>query len=122
MPSSAPALEAPLERRVLWLVTLVQLVNVLDFVMVMPLGRDFARALDFPESKLGLIGGAYTLAAAKAPDWQAFQELHELASGVLKELELHQGIATAWELNLEQISPGGATRRYTDFLLATAWS
>jgi len=65
---------------------------------------------------------AYTLAAAKAPDWQAFQELHELASGVLKELELHQGIATAWELNLEQISPGGATRRYTDFLLATAWS
>ncbi|MBK7537752.1 MAG: MFS transporter [Myxococcales bacterium] len=66
MPSSAPALEAPLERRVLWLVTLVQLVNVLDFVMVMPLGRDFARALDFPESKLGLIGGAYTLAAAFA--------------------------------------------------------
>lgn len=48
----------------LLLVTLIQLVNVLDFVMVMPLGRDFARALDFSESQLGLVGGAYTLAAA----------------------------------------------------------
>jgi thiaminase/transcriptional activator TenA len=64
---------------------------------------------------------AYTLAAAKAPDWNGFQELHELAGGVLQELELHKGIATAWGLNLAQITPGLATRRYTDFLLATAW-
>ena len=46
------------------LVTLIQLVNVLDFVMVMPLGADFARALSFSESKLGLVGGSYTLSAA----------------------------------------------------------
>ena len=46
------------------LVTLIQLVNVLDFVMVMPLGRDFARSLSFSESQLGLVGGSYTLAAA----------------------------------------------------------
>ncbi|MGB4947361.1 MAG: TenA family protein [Candidatus Competibacter denitrificans] len=65
---------------------------------------------------------AYTLAAAKAPDWNDFQELHELAGGVLQELELHKGIATAWGLNLAQITPGPATRRYTDFLLATAWA
>lgn len=48
------------------LVTLVQLVNVLDFVMVMPLGAMFATSLHFPESKLGLVGGAYTLSAAVA--------------------------------------------------------
>ena len=50
----------------IWLVAMVQLVNVLDFVMVMPLGRDFARALAIDESRLGLIGGSYTLAAAIA--------------------------------------------------------
>lgn len=55
-----------LERKVILLVALVQLVNVLDFVMVMPLGRDFARALDIDESRLGLVGGSYTLAAAIA--------------------------------------------------------
>jgi predicted MFS family arabinose efflux permease len=53
-----------LERRVVLLVTLIQLVNVLDFVMVMPLGADFAMALSFSESKLGLVGGSYTLSAA----------------------------------------------------------
>lgn len=46
------------------LVTLVQLVNVLDFVMVMPLGHAFANSLHFSESKLGLVGGAYTMSAA----------------------------------------------------------
>lgn len=65
---------------------------------------------------------AYTLAAAKSPDWHGFQELHELAGGVLQELELHKSIAAAWDLNLAQIIPGPATRRYTDFLLATAWA
>src|SRR5205807_3894354 len=44
----------------------VQFVNVLDFVMVMPLGPDFAAALGIPTSKLGLIGGSYTAAAAVA--------------------------------------------------------
>jgi predicted MFS family arabinose efflux permease len=63
-PATATPPETPLERRVILLVTLIQLINVLDFVMVMPLGRDFARALSFPEDKLGLIGGSYTLSAA----------------------------------------------------------
>jgi hypothetical protein len=35
-------------------------VNVLDFMMVMPLGPDFAAALDIPTSHLGYIGGSYT--------------------------------------------------------------
>jgi predicted MFS family arabinose efflux permease len=64
MSTSKAALESSLERRVVLLVTLIQLVNVLDFVMVMPLGRDFARALQFSEAQLGLIGGSYTASAA----------------------------------------------------------
>lgn len=67
MPSLSPGpLSSVLERRVILLVALVQLVNVLDFVMVMPLGQDFADALDIPESRLGLVGGSYTLSAAIA--------------------------------------------------------
>ncbi len=66
MPSSVtpPALTPALERRVIVLVALVQLVNVLDFVMVMPLGQDFARALAIDEAKLGWVGGSYTASAA----------------------------------------------------------
>ncbi len=63
-PSPAPEAPSTLERRVVILVALIQLVNVFDFVMVMPLGQDFAHALDIPESQLGLVGGSYTLAAA----------------------------------------------------------
>lgn len=54
------------ERALLFLVGAVQFVNVLDFMMVMPLGPDFALALGIPASNLGLIGGAYTAAAAVA--------------------------------------------------------
>lgn len=68
--STAPA--APTQStelsRAQWTVVLligaVQFVNILDFVIVMPLGPDFARALDVPESKLGYVGGAYTAAAS----------------------------------------------------------
>ena len=66
MSLSPGPLPSALERRVILLVALVQLINVLDFVMVMPLGQDFARALDIPESRLGLVGGSYTLSAAFA--------------------------------------------------------
>lgn len=48
----------------LLLVAAVQFVNVLDFVMVMPLGPDFAAKLAIPNSSLGLVGGSYTVAAA----------------------------------------------------------
>jgi predicted MFS family arabinose efflux permease len=52
------------ERRIIFLVGAVQFVNILDFMMVMPLGPDFAAALGIPVSYLGLIGGSYTGAAA----------------------------------------------------------
>jgi predicted MFS family arabinose efflux permease len=51
------------ERRVVFLVGAVQFVNILDFMMVMPLGPDFARSLGISASHLGYVGGAYTAAA-----------------------------------------------------------
>ncbi|MBG1269668.1 TenA family protein [Nostoc sp. WHI] len=65
---------------------------------------------------------AYSIAAAKAPDWLGFTTFHNLASGVLEELRLHSGYASQWGVNLHSVEPGSATRRYTDFLLATAWA
>lgn len=64
---------------------------------------------------------AYSVAAAKAPDWQAFTVFHQLAGGVLEELKLHQSYAAQWDVDLRQVEPGMATQRYVDFLLATAW-
>ncbi len=54
------------ERLLVFLIGAVQFVNILDFVMVMPLGPDFAGTLHIPLSRLGLVGGSYTLAAAAA--------------------------------------------------------
>ncbi|MDQ3339699.1 MAG: MFS transporter [Myxococcota bacterium] len=42
---------------------MVQLMNVLDFMMVMPLGDDFSKALGIAQSDVGYVAGAYTLAA-----------------------------------------------------------
>lgn len=54
------------ERRLVLLIGAVQFINVLDFMMVMPLGPDFAQALGIPSSRLGIIGGSYTAAACVA--------------------------------------------------------
>ncbi|MEH2243051.1 TenA family protein [Nostoc sp.] len=64
---------------------------------------------------------AYSIAAAKAPDSLGFTTFHNLASEALEELRLHSGYASQWGINLDSVEPGATTRRYTDFLLATAW-
>jgi predicted MFS family arabinose efflux permease len=46
------------------LIASVQFVNILDFVIVMPLGPKFAEALNISESSLGYVNGSYTLAAS----------------------------------------------------------
>ncbi len=48
------------------LIAAVQFVNILDFVMVMPLGPDFAKSLGFSEAHIGYVGGSYTAAACVA--------------------------------------------------------
>ncbi|MFY0529061.1 MFS transporter [Archangium gephyra] len=54
------------ERTVVFLIGAVQFVNILDFVMVMPLGPDFAAGLGIPTSQVGNIGAAYTAAGCVA--------------------------------------------------------
>src|SRR6185295_9427747 len=53
----------PSERAIILAIASVQFVNVLEFMIVMPLGPDFAAALDIPDSHLGYVGGSYTAAA-----------------------------------------------------------
>ncbi|MFE8601901.1 MFS transporter [Archangium violaceum] len=54
------------ERAVVFLIGAVQFVNILDFVMVMPLGPDFATGLGIATSHIGTIGAAYTAAGCVA--------------------------------------------------------
>jgi len=68
-PAPAPppvAGPAPGERALLLVLSAVQFVNIVDFMMVMPLGPDFSRDLGIDPAHLGLVGGAYTGAAAIA--------------------------------------------------------
>jgi predicted MFS family arabinose efflux permease len=63
-PPSEPAHAfTPKQWGIVLLIGAVQFVNILDFVIVMPLGPDFAAALGIDESRLGYVGGAYTGAA-----------------------------------------------------------
>ncbi|PSO59014.1 MAG: TenA family transcriptional regulator [Cyanobacteria bacterium QS_7_48_42] len=64
---------------------------------------------------------AFSIAAAKAPDWEGFSNFHRLADSVLEELHLHESYAAEWGVNLQEVKPAPANRRYADFLLATAW-
>ncbi len=65
---------------------------------------------------------AYTIAAAKAPDWEGFGTLYRLVDAVLHELHLHEKYAASWGVDLRNVKPQPVTRRYTDFLLSTAWA
>ena len=53
-----------LERKIVWLAALIQLANVLDFMIIMPLGPDLTTAINIPSSHMGMLGGIYTFAAA----------------------------------------------------------
>ncbi len=52
------------EKAVVFLIAAVQFVNILEFMMVMPLGPDFAKELGIPLSHIGYVGGSYTAAAS----------------------------------------------------------
>jgi predicted MFS family arabinose efflux permease len=60
LPMSSPLAE----RRLLFLLGAAQFVNVLDFMIVMPLGPDFAVELGIPSARLPLVASAYTGAAS----------------------------------------------------------
>jgi thiaminase/transcriptional activator TenA len=63
---------------------------------------------------------AYALALAHSPDQESLRGFADLLSGVLEELELHEGYAARWGVRLDDVSPREATLAYTDFLLSTA--
>jgi predicted MFS family arabinose efflux permease len=54
------------ERAVIFLIGAVQFVNILDFVMVMPLGPFFAEGLQIDSAHIGYVAGSYTAAASVA--------------------------------------------------------
>ena len=54
------------ERALIFLIAAVQFINILDFMMVMPLGPDLATHLGIAVSHLGWIGGSYTASACVA--------------------------------------------------------
>lgn len=60
-PTTLPSISSG---RIILIAGLIQFVNVTDFMMVMPLGPDFAKALGIPLHDIGIVGGAYTLSAA----------------------------------------------------------
>jgi len=52
------------EKAIILVLFLVQFIDVLDFMIVMPLGPDFAEDLGMLESNLGWLASSYTIAAA----------------------------------------------------------
>jgi predicted MFS family arabinose efflux permease len=52
------------EKQILFIVIAIQFINILEFMMVMPLGPDFAKDLAIDTSHLGVISGSYTAASA----------------------------------------------------------
>ncbi len=54
------------ERAVIFLIGAVQFVNILDFVMVMPLAPYFAASLGIDSAHNGIVAGSYTAAASVA--------------------------------------------------------
>jgi predicted MFS family arabinose efflux permease len=52
------------ERKIIQVVAAAQFINVLEFVIVMPLGPDFAKSLGVPMSQLSYVASAYTATAA----------------------------------------------------------
>jgi thiaminase/transcriptional activator TenA len=62
---------------------------------------------------------AYALALAKSPDREGVATFKTLLDGAFNELQLHQGFAAKWGIDLAP-TPSAATRAYVDFLLSVA--
>ena len=71
---------------------------------------------------LDVFARAYGAGIARAPDLEGRRAFFELAGGVFEELKLHASVAEELGLHLSQVVPLKATRSYTDFLLAHAFS
>ena len=64
----------------------------------------------------------YSVAAAKAPDFQGFSVLHQFIAQLIDALgDRHQEIFLWNEMPI-QTAPRSQTQQYTDFLISTAWT
>jgi thiaminase (transcriptional activator TenA) len=75
---------------------------------------------------LEVFARAYSVAAAKAPDWQGFSRLQLLIGTVMDSIGLRHQMLHRWEIQGEvearSTVPQSETQRYTDFLISTAWN
>jgi predicted MFS family arabinose efflux permease len=101
--------KAPPERFIVLLVAAVQFVNILDFMMVMPLGPDFAKGLGIPTASLGLVSGSYAAAAALA----GF-----LGAGVLDRFDRRKALAVAMTGLVLGTAAGAAAQGLWTMILA----
>ncbi|MBA3534461.1 MAG: TenA family protein [Ardenticatenales bacterium] len=83
--------------------------------------RRFARYIAQDACFLEATARAYSLAAAKAPDWEGVKAFHALAGATLDELHLHEQYAASLNVDIQRVMPEPATRRYIDFLMAMTW-
>lgn len=91
------------------LIAAVQFVNVLDFVIVMPLGPDFAAALGVTEAALPYVAGAYTGAACVAGI---------VSSLFLDRFDRRQALAVAMLGLVVGTAAGGLATRLSTLLMA----
>jgi predicted MFS family arabinose efflux permease len=99
------------ERAVVFLIGAVQFVNILDFVMVMPLGPDFAAGLGIATSHIGTIGAAYTAAGCVAG---------VAGSYFLDRFDRRKALAVAMLGLVVSTAAGGLATGLTSLLLARA--
>lgn len=59
-----PAPVVARENRFIWLMASIQFIHIVDFMLIMPMGPDFARTIGMDASRIGIVGGVYTFAAA----------------------------------------------------------
>jgi thiaminase/transcriptional activator TenA len=63
---------------------------------------------------------AYASCLTATRDRDGLYAFAGLIAGVIDELRLHAGYAARWQVDLDGVVPGAATRAYTDFLAETA--
>ena len=64
---------------------------------------------------------AYALAAAKCNEFSQARVFHDLMTGVLDELQLHESYSATLGIDLDVVEPYVETAAYTDFLMRVAW-
>jgi len=104
----APERFTPLQRGIVLLIAAVQFINILDFVVVMPLGPYFAE-VGVAQSQMGLIGGAYTAAACVSG---------LLSAAFLDRFDRRKALAVAMAGLVVGTAAGGLATGMTTLLLA----